>query len=85
MNAWATQRPVAEDIARFQPRFRIYGVQIIAAGGLAGQRCQGEVSPQTVQNADEIAHLHLSMISCISHASGIGGDLFARNYPSCIC
>jgi hypothetical protein len=40
MSAWAAQRPVAEDIARFQPRLRIDGVQIIPAGGLAEQRFQ---------------------------------------------
>ncbi|OPY49581.1 MAG: hypothetical protein A4E49_03091 [Methanosaeta sp. PtaU1.Bin112] len=57
MSDRAAQRPVSEDVALFQPCFRIEGVQILPAGGLSNQRSQGKVRPQPVQNADDLLAL----------------------------
>ena len=41
-------KPVAEDVALFQPRLGIEGMQIFPAGGLAGQRRQVKARLQAV-------------------------------------
>jgi hypothetical protein len=55
MSDGTAQRPVAEDVALLEARLRIEGMQILLAGWLTRQRSQGEVGPQAVQNADEVA------------------------------
>jgi len=55
MSDGAAQRPVAEDVALFQPRLGIEGMQVLPAGGLAGERRQEEVRLQAVKGAEVIA------------------------------
>jgi|WetSurMetagenome_2_1015567.scaffolds.fasta_scaffold00641_23 hypothetical protein len=73
----AAQRPVSEDVALFQPRFRIEGVKVLPAGWLIPQRGQGKVRPQPIQNADDL----LSLLRAGQQRSDLLGPAFESLLP----